>query len=95
MLCEITTVLVIIICSNVHLLIHYSYFEISHSVHPPPPFCWGVEAPAKFSKRGGLDRISILRGGCWERGGDFFQGELQFLHKNKLKSETFNDKTSL
>ena len=25
----------------------------THSVHPPPPFCWGwVEHPTKFSKRG-------------------------------------------
>ena len=24
-------------------------------------------------------------GGCWERGGDFFQGGLQFLIKNNLK----------
>ena len=44
----------------------------------------GVELPTNFSKRGrGLDRISIFRGGCWERGrcGDFLQGRLQFLHK--------------
>ena len=30
-----------------------------------------------------------------EEGGDFFHGgggELQFLHKNKLKSEIFNEK---
>ena len=36
----------------------------------------GVEPPTKFSKRGGgeLERISFSRGGCWERGGNFFQG---------------------
>ena len=29
----------------------------------------GVELPTNFSKRGGgFDRISIFRGGCWERG---------------------------
>ena len=36
---------------------------VDHIVHPP--FCWGVEPPTKFSKKrgGGLDRISIFRGG--------------------------------
>ena len=24
----------------------------SHSVHPPPPFCRGVEPPTKFSEKG-------------------------------------------
>ena len=37
----------------------------------------------------------LLEGGCWERGGDFFQGGVQISHKNKLKSEIFNDKKSL
>ena len=42
----------------------------------------GVEAPTEFSKRGGLDRFSVLRGGCWEKGDGFFQEEeLQFFHK--------------
>ena len=36
----------------------------------------------------------LLEGDCWEKGGDFFQG-VQFSHKNKLKSEIFNDKKSL
>ena len=32
-------------------------------------------------------------GGCWERGGNFFQDEFAvFTKKNKLKSEIFNDK---
>ena len=47
-----------------------------------------------FKQEVGLDRISIFRGGCWEKGGDLFQG-LQFLHINKLKSEIFNDKKGL
>ena len=54
----------------------------------------GVEPPTKFTKAWGLDRISIFRGGCWERGGDFFQGRVQLLH-NKSKSEIFNDKNSV
>ena len=33
----------------------------------------GVEPPTKFSKRGGLDRTSTFRGGCWE-GETFFRG---------------------
>ena len=65
--------------------------------HPPPLFGGGgwVEPPTKCSKGGGLDRTSSFRGGCWEREANFFQGGLQFLHKNKLKSGIFNDKKSL
>ena len=40
-----------------------------------------VEPPIKFSKRRGLDRTSILEGGCWERGGDLFQGGCNFYVK--------------
>ena len=48
--------------------------------HPPPtPIStrgWGVAlASNQIFKRGaGLDRISIFRGGCWKRGGNFFRG---------------------
>ena len=57
----------------------------------------GVEPPTKFSKRGGR-LTGLLEGGCWERGGDFFQGEGCNFHthtKKKLKSEIFNDKKGL
>ena len=47
-----------------------------HSVHPS--FCWGVELPIKFSKRGALTGSQFLEGNCWERGGDFFQGVVVF-----------------
>ena len=33
----------------------------------------------------------FLEGGCWERGGDFFQGAAAIFPK-KIKSEIFNDK---
>ena len=68
----------------------------NHSVHlpfvlggattPPPHLSvGGVEPPTKFSKRGeGLTESQFLEEGCWERGGDIFQGGLQFLHK-KIK----------
>ena len=46
-------------------------------------------------QKGGIDSTSSFRGRSWERGGDFFQGGLQFSHKNKLESEIFNDKNSL
>ena len=38
----------------------------------------GFELPTKFKKWGELDRISILKGSCWERGGDLFQGGCSF-----------------
>ena len=37
----------------------------------------------------------LLEGVAGKEGGDFFQGGLQFSHKNKLKSEIFNNKKSL
>ena len=54
-----------------------------------------VEPTSKFSKRGGLTGSQFLEWGCWERGGDFFQGGSSFYLKNKLKSTIFNDKKSL
>ena len=43
----------------------------------------------------GLTGPELFKGGCRERGGDFFVGEgVQFSH-NELKSEIFNDKKSL
>ena len=39
---------------------------------------------------GGLTGFQLLEAGCWERGGG-----CNFHIKNKLKSETFNDKKSL
>ena len=43
-------------------------------------------------KKEGFNGISILEGGCWERGSDFFQKGYNFYIKNKLKSEIFKDK---
>ena len=60
-----------------------------------PPFCWegGVEPPTIFSKGGGLDRTSTLRGGLLEkRRVTFFRGVAIVTKKSKLKSEIFNDK---
>ena len=46
-----------------------------------------VEPPTKFSKeeKGGLERTSVFREGCWERGSDFSEGGLQFLDKKENK----------
>ena len=55
--------------------------------HVPPvlwetlPFCRGVGPPNKFSKIGALTGPQLLEGGCWERGGDFFQGVAIFVTK--------------
>ena len=50
------------------------YTHNTNTIVCTPPFRWvrGVEAPAKFSKKGGLTG-SQLEGGCWEKGGDFFK----------------------
>ena len=37
-----------------------------HSVHSALS-AGEVEPPTKFSKRGGADRTSTFRGGCWAR----------------------------
>ena len=65
-----------------------------HSVHPLP-FCraGGVLSLQPNFKKGGLTGPQLLERGCWEKGGDFFQG-VQLSH-SKLKSEIFNDKKSL
>ena len=73
---------------------------INHCVHPPPPlFCCGrrrgLNLLPHFTKGQGLDSTSTLRGGCWKRGGNLFQGGLPFYKKNKRKSEIFNDKKCL
>ena len=53
-----------------------------------------VQPPTKFSKWGGLTGPQRLEGVAGKERGDLFQGGLQFSHKNKLKSEIFNDKKS-
>ena len=64
---------------------------MAHSVHPS--FCRdGLSLQPNFQK-GGHDKTSTFRGGCWERWGDFFQGAGWNFHiTNKVKSEIFNDK---
>ena len=64
-----------------------------------PPFCWGVgggrvSLRQNFQKEGGLRGSHFLEGGCWERGGDFFQGRTFFnlYMKKNLKSEIFINK---
>ena len=54
------------------------------------PFCWRVESPIKFSKKGTGSKI--LEGGCRKRGVTFFQEggrgqeRLQLLHKKINKN---------
>ena len=49
---------------------------------PLPPFLLGGLSLLPNFQKGGLDRISIFRGGCWEREGYLlFRGGLQFFHK--------------
>ena len=67
----------------------------SHSVHPPLSDGGRVEPPTKFSKRGGLTGPQLLEGVAGKEGVTLIRRGLQFSHKNKLKSEVFNDKKSL
>ena len=72
-----------------------SYWNF-HSVQPP--FLLGRKGGLNLLPnfhKGGLDRTSIFREGLLGKSGVTFsggQGVLQFLYKNKLKSERFNDK---
>ena len=52
----------------------------------------GGWASNQIFRKGGLDRTSTFRGGLLGKRGWLFSGGLQFSHKNKLKSEIFNDK---
>ena len=58
------------------------FMFIEHSVYHP--FLLLSLLP-NFQKRdggaGSLTGSSFLEEGCWERGGDFFQGGLQFFNK--------------
>ena len=64
--------------TNTETVLHH------HSVRPPTPFWWAAKmggrgrgwASDQIFKKGGLDRISNFREGCWKReeGGEFFQG---------------------
>ena len=54
----------------------------------------GGMAGPNVQKGGSLAWPPFLEGGCWERGGDVFQGGCNFLTKNNLKSGMFNDKKS-
>ena len=58
---------------------------------PPRLSAGGGGGGGRFKKEG-FNGISILEGGCWERGSDFFQKGYNFYIKNKLKSEIFKDK---
>ena len=78
---------------------HWRFLKklVLHSVHPPPPFCWGggeggVNLLPNFQKGGSLTGPQFLEGVCWERGGWLFSEGVKFFDKNKLKSEIFNDK---
>ena len=83
-------------------------FEVSHQfkksifdyvgAHFFPSPKWKIFQKQKFnkiSKKCGLGRTSAFIGGLLGKRGWLFQGELQFSHKSKLKSEIFNDKKSL
>ena len=59
---------------------------------PSPLLQEGVEPPTKFSK-GGLDRVSIFRGGCWERGVWLLSGgDAGFTQKINLNLKYFTTK---
>ena len=64
-----------------------------HRVHPT--FCWGIESPTKFSKKGDLTGFQFLEEKIAGKEGRLFSaGETgcNVYIKNKLKSEVLNDK---
>ena len=66
--------------------------------HPFPLERARLNLLESFQKGGGEGDLTgplFLKGGCWERGGDFFQGGCNFLTKNELKSGLFNEKKGL
>ena len=83
-------------------IIQYFWKTVDHVFRPIQalmPFRWGegrVEPPTNlFSKREGLDRISIFPVVTGKKEETFLRGGCSFYIKNKLKSEIFNDKNSL
>ena len=76
----------------------YCNSQVQLSVHPP--LCdEGLNLLPNFQKvgegGGGLTDLNFERRVTGKEGGNFFQGWMQYLQKNKLKSEIFNDKKSL
>ena len=82
-----------------HFVMHKKKFIWAwHSGHNPP-FCSrgggeGLSLQPNFKKWGAW-RTSTFREGLLGKREWLFSGGLQFSHKNKLKSELFNDKKSL
>ena len=75
--------------SSCHYAMPQCYVQMCHSVHPLLSAGEGSTSYQIF-KKGGLDRTSIFRGGCWE--GDFGRGAratffrgVQFLDKKWTK----------
>ena len=59
----------------------YKLEEVLHSAHPSF-FAGGLSFLPNFQKGGeGLTEPQLLYGSFWEKGGDFFQGALQFSQK--------------
>ena len=61
-------------------------------VHPSLSAGGGGWASNQILKKGGLTGPQLLQWGCWERGGNFFQGEGCNCHI--IKSEIFDKKSS-
>ena len=75
----------------------FTFKEKTQLARPLSPGGMGkrVEPPTKFSKWGDFTGSQFLEVGCWQKGGDLFQGGCSFYIKYKLKSEIFNDEETL
>ena len=72
---------------------YWKSFLVLCSVDPHSPLSARGEGGVKpLTKNWELDRSSIFRGRCCERGSDLFLRGCNFYIKNKLKSEIISDK---
>ena len=78
-------------------------YKHQHSVHPPPPFCWGRGGGGgrtsyqSFKKKrggGGLKDLNFERGVAGKEGGNL-ESKGSIFTKKQLKLEVFNGKKSL
>ena len=83
---------VCLIMFNVGYYFERYFFHHWTIVDTSPFYIGGLSLQPDFQRWGVLDRTSAFR---WmllgKRGVTFFRAGLQFSHKNKLKSESFND----
>ena len=83
---RIRCIMKLLITSSMYFLLEYSWKNKTWNAKCAPPLFSGGWASYQVFQKGGLDRISIFRGGLhWKKWVTFFKEGCSFYLKNKLK----------